>query len=163
MNDERLGQILRQGDPAKAGDLTPEETRAMRRTVLTAIPDRRRSLFPAFAVAGVAAVAVLIAVVFLKPGPVEAPAPPRVAALPATPRELRPIAPPALPMRQPPLGEAPRPVRHRRHHPATPPALHDTLASLETATLEPVQRQIQFSTPGGTQIIWILTSDKASR
>jgi hypothetical protein len=40
------------------------------------------------------------------------------------------------------------------------PAINDALASLETAESE---RQVQFSAPGGTRIIWILKSGKASR
>jgi hypothetical protein len=167
MNDERLRQILRQGDPA-GGDigLTPDEARAMRRTVLTAIPERKRRLLPIFALAGAVATAVLIAVLLLRPEPVKAPLPPsRIATVPVPPAppiaRTLPVEPEPQPARK---GEEPRPVhRHRqpRHHirPAAP-AIHDALASLEMAKPE---RQIQFSAPGGTRIIWILKSGKASR
>jgi hypothetical protein len=166
MNDERLRQILRQGDPAGGDEgLTPDEARAMRRTVLTAIPERKRRLLPIFALAGAVATAVLIAIVLLKPEPARPPAHPRIATAPA---------PPAPPIAQVPVQPAPRPLQreergpvhrhrsqHHRHPAATaPPEIHDTLASLESAGAE---RQVQFSTPGGTRIIWILKSGKASR
>jgi hypothetical protein len=164
MSDERLRQILRQGDPAGEEDgLTLDETRAMRRTVLTVIPERQRRLLPVLALAGAVATAVLIAVFLLRPVP--APEPPRIAVAPA---------PPAPPVAQIPVQPAPRPPQekeerrlvhrprhhHRRPAPPAPPAIHDTLASLETAQEE---RQVQFSAPGGTRIIWILKSGKASR
>jgi hypothetical protein len=164
MNDERLRQILRQGDPAgEDGGLTPDEARAMRRTVLTAIPERTRRLLPVLALAGALATAALIAVLLLlRPAP--APAPARVAVAPV---------PPAPQVAQVPIPPAPRPSqeeeervpahrRHSGHHPRRPaaPPIHDTLASLETAD---TQRQVQFSTPGGTRIIWILKSEKDSR
>jgi hypothetical protein len=169
MNDERLRQILRQGDPAGGdGGLTPDEARAMRRTVLTALPERKRRLPPVFALAGVVATAALIAVLLLRPEPAQAPVPPRIATVPA---------PQSAPIAQIPAGLAPQPSpqeeaskeegrrpvhRHRQHHPRPPasPEAHDTLASLETAQPE---RQVQFSTPGGTRIIWILKSGKDSR
>ncbi len=163
MNDERLRQSLRQGDPAGGdGGLTPDEARAMRRTVLTAVPERKRRLLPIFALAGGLATAVLIAVLLLKPEPVKAPAPaPRIAAAPA------PAAPiPVEPAPRPPVEKERRPVHrgHPQHHhrpvPPAAPAIHDTVAALESA--EP-ERQVQFSTPGGTRIIWILRSGKASR
>lgn len=167
MNDQRLRQILRQGDPAGGDEgLTPDEARAMRRTVLTAIPERRRRILPVFALAGAAATAVLIAVLLLKPEPARPPAPPRIATAPAIPTP--PIAQvPVQPVSQPPQQEEERgPVhRHRyQHHrrPASPapPEVNDTVASLTTA--EP-ERQVQLTAPGGTRIIWILKSGKASR
>jgi len=165
MNDERLRQILRRGDPAgEGGGLTPDEARAMRRAVLTAVPERKRRLLPVFALAGAAATAVLIAVLLLRPEPARAPIPPpRIATAPA---------PPAPPIAQAPVQPAPqtaqkeeerRPVHRRhppRHHRPAAPAIHDALASLETADTE---RQVQFSAPGGTRIIWILKSGKDSR
>jgi hypothetical protein len=166
MNDERLRQILRQGDPAGGGDgLTPDEARAMRRTVLTAIPERKQRLLPVLALAGAAATAVLIAVLLLKPEPARPPAPPRIATAPAIPTP--PIAQaPVEPVSQSPQQEERGPAhRHRyQHHrrPAAPapPEVNDTVASLTTA--EP-ERQIQLTAPGGTRILWILKSGKASR
>ena len=172
MSDERLRQILRQGDLAGEDGLTPDEARAMRRTVLAAVPERKRRLLPALALAGAAATAALIAVLLLRPEPAQAPVlppipPPRIATVPAPPAP--PIAPaPVQPAPQPaPKEEERRPVHSHRQprHPIRPaapepPAIHDTLASLETAETE---RQVQFSTPGGTRIIWILKSGKTSR
>jgi len=158
MNDERLRQVLRPGDPAEGDGLTLEEVRAMRRTVLTAIPDRKRRLLPVLALAGAVATAVLITVFLLRP----APAPPRVAAAPM---------PPVPPVAQAPAEPAPRPLQQSRHHsqhhhrrsaPPVAPAITDTLASLETTDAQTTERQVQFSTPGGTRIIWILKSGKAS-
>ena len=162
MNDERLRQILRQGDPAAGEGLTLEEVRAMRRTVLTAVPDRRWGLLPLLALAGAVATAVLIAIFLLKPEPVRTPAPPRIAAAPATAAR-----PPVQTVPQPPPQEAERRPIHKHRSPhhlrrpvaPAPPEVNDTLASLETADVE---RQVQFSTPGGTRIIWILKSGKAS-
>jgi hypothetical protein len=170
MSDERLRQILRQGDPAgDDGGLGPDEARAMRRTVLTAVPETRRRLLPVLALAGAVATAVLIAVL-LRPEP--APAPSRIAAAPVPP--ARPIAQVAVePASRSPREEERGPVHrhhqyHHRYHPRRPtapasPAIGDTLASLETVPAETTERQIQFSTPGGTRIIWILKSGKASR
>jgi hypothetical protein len=171
MNDERLREILRQGDPAEgAGGLTPEEVRAMRRTVLTAAPEPRRRLLPVLALAGGMAAAGLIALALLKPGPVEPPPPPRIAAVPvpSAPSLAPPPPAPAEPPRTEPAlrakGTTARAV-HRRHHRRNRPEEAVALASLKPAAPpeEPETRQIQFSTPGGTRIIWILKSGKASR
>ena len=164
MNDERLRQILRQGDPAEGdGGLTPDEARAMRRTVLTAVPERKRRLLPIFALAGAVATAVLIAVLLLRPEPVKPPAPPRIAATPPVarvPTEPVPQPPPQEREERRPAQRHPSQHRHRRPAPPATPEVNDTLAALETAGSE---RQVQFSTPGGTRIIWILKSGKASR
>jgi hypothetical protein len=164
MNDERLRQILRQGDPAGGdGGLTPDEARAMRRTVLAAVPERKRRLLPIFALAGAMATAVLIAVLLLRPAPVP---PPRIATAPAPPAPPAAQTPaePAPPVQKAeerrPAHRRPRQPHHRR--PAVPaaPEAQDTLAALETAGSE---RQVQLTAPGGTRIIWILKSGKASR
>jgi hypothetical protein len=167
MNDERLRQILRQGDPAGGdGGLTPDEARAMRRTVLAAVPERKRRLLPIFALAGAMATAVLIAVLLWKPEPVKAPVPPRIAAAPPVARV------PVQPVPQPPPQEReerrpaqrhPSQHRHRRPAPPAAPKVNDTLASLETVPAETTERQVQLTAPGGTRIIWILKSGKASR
>jgi hypothetical protein len=165
MSDERLRQILRQGDPAGGdGGLTPDEARALRRTVLTALPERRRRLLPVLALAGALMTAVLIAVLLLRPEPATVPAPPSQIATVPPPRAVQAPVEPAPPAQK---AEARRPIHRHRQHPHRPPATapatpeaHDVLASLEAA--EP-ERQVQFSTPGGTRIIWILKSGKASR
>jgi hypothetical protein len=167
MNDERLRHVLRQGDPAGGdGGLTPDEARAMRRTVLTAVPERKRRLLPSFALAGAVATAVLSAVLLWKPEPAKPPAPPRIAATsPAPPVARIPVQP--VPQPPPQEGEERKPAQrhpsqHRYRRPAPPatPEVNDTLAALETAGSE---RQVQLTAPGGTRIIWILKSGKASR
>ena len=167
MNDERLGQRLREGDPAMGENgLNPGEIHAMRRAVLAAAPEPRRRLLPALALAGAAAAALLIALFALRPDPVQPPAPPRIATVPAQPQAPRALRP--SPARtEPPAREEKkkRPTQRRRHLRAAPEETA-TLAALEPAgnpPEEPGIRQIQFSTPGGTRIIWTLTSGKASR
>jgi hypothetical protein len=160
MNDERIRQLLREGDPfAGESTLNPEEIREMRRTVLNALPDPRERWFrllPALALAGAAAVAVLIAVLALRPGSGAPPkaAPPRMAAVPAP-------APPApAPVAEPALREETRkiqPRHHRRPSAPRPPRTEETVASLEGTAL----REIQFTTPGGTRILWTVAPDKA--
>jgi hypothetical protein len=167
MNDERIHQILREGDPfAEEPGLSPEEIREMRRTVLNAIPDhpeRRFRLLPALALAGVAAVAVLIAVLILRQNPegTPKPAPPRMAAAPV------PIPPPSAPAadlvpREETRTVQPRP--HRRRAVTRRPRTEDAVASLE-GPKEPEEtavREIQFTTPGGTRILWTVAPGKAS-
>jgi len=168
MNDERLRQRLREGDPATGENgLKPGEIHAMRRAVLAAAPEPRRRLLPALALAGAAAAAILIALFSLRPGPVQPPAPLRIAAVPAQPRAPQALQP--SPIRtEPPAPEEEkrekkRPIPRRRHLRAAPEKTA-TLAALEPAGNPPEEiRQIQFSTPGGTRIIWTLTSGKASR
>ncbi|MEO6193849.1 MAG: hypothetical protein ABIS20_12625 [Thermoanaerobaculia bacterium] len=167
MNDERIRQRLREGDPVTGeSGLTPGEVRAMRRAVLTAAPEPRRRLLPMLALAGAATAAVLIALFALRPGSVQPPAPARVAAVPARPPEPQAPRISASPVAPPSRGEnKQRPAHRRRHLRAAPPETA-TLATLEPTgnpPEEPGARQIQFSTPGGTRIIWTLTSGKASR
>jgi hypothetical protein len=178
MNDERLRQMLQEGDPlAGATGLTPDEVHEMRRTVLRAVPAaavQRRRLAPALALAGAAAVAVLAAVLALRPGSGAAPrpaGPPRIAAVPATaPRPLPQVLRSPEPLARGPLTAAAAP-NHRRHHRfVAPEALAtgartlDTLAALEPARQEETAiREIQFSTPGGTRIIWTLAPGKSSQ
>lgn len=168
MNEEQLRQRLREGDPATGeNSLDPGEIQAMRRAVLTAAPEPRRRLLPALALTGAAA-ALLIALFALRPGPVQPPAPPRIAvapALPPAPSGPATQAPQPSPERtEPPARGEKKPIPRRRHRAA--PAETVTLAALEPAgnpPEEPEIRQVQFSTPGGMRIIWTLTSGKASR
>ena len=175
MNDERLRQQLREGDPAMGeGGLTPDEVRTMRRTVLTAAPEPRRRLLPILALAGAAAAAVLIAILTLRLGPEASSTPPRIATIPkaipkAAPREPEgTLQPPVLTGEQLQLQDTePQRVRHRRHRrPVAPkaPEVNDTLAVLEPPTRQETTsiREIQFSTPGGTRILWTLAPGKTS-
>lgn len=169
MNEERIRKLLREGDPfAGEAGLNPEEVREMRRTVLTAIPGRReRRLLPALALAGAAAVAVLIAVLVLRqnPGGTPKPAPPpQRAGMAAVPVPVPPSPAPvaeAAPREETRTAQA-RP-RHRRasiRHPRT----QDSVASLKASEepKETVVREIQFTTPGGTRILWTVAPGKAS-
>lgn len=182
--NEKLREILRQGDPA-AGEpgLSAEELQAMRRTVLNAVPERRRfALIPALATGAAVALAVLLAVVLWR-GEEQGTRPPevKVAVRPAPP--VQPAAPPvtpgppAAPEPQPPAEPEPaqEPVRKRqaapRVAPPPPPVLPEPeplteLASVsepsqpEPALEEPRGRHVEFSTPGGTRVIWVLTEDE---
>jgi hypothetical protein len=182
--DARLRDLLRQGDPA-AGEpgLSTEEIHAMRRAVLTAAPERRRpGLIPALATGAAVTLAVLLAILLWRgeQGPGMQPPEEKVAAV--TPEPVRPPAPPVVepqapetpedttPPREPAVKE---PVRKRQAAPRVdappvpgepePPVM---LASVPEPSLpeprleEPRTREIQFSTPGGTRIIWVLTEDE---
>ena len=169
MNDDRLRQILRQGDPAaQDAALSADEAHAMRRTVLTAVPEPRRRLgwLPALAT-GAAALLVLALAVTHGPwhsghGTPAPPAPPvRVAAVPTPLPALAPPLPspaPAAPPQEP--VESVRPARrlHVRHR-ATPVRVVSAPPQPALAAPEPAVREIQFSTPGGTRIIWVSPSN----
>jgi len=169
-NPDRLSQILRQGDPADGEPgLTTDEVHAMRRAVLTAAPEPRRQMawFPLVATGAAALLTVALAVAFgpwhrppVSGSPVHAPV--QVAAVPAPA-----VAPPAPSVTAPVPVKVSRPVRRHPARaarapkvlPALPVHLQDD-APVLTASL-PV-REIQFSTPGGTRVIWEL-SPKDSR
>jgi len=166
MNEnERLREVLRRGDPGSGeGGLTAEEAQAMRRTVLSAVPERRKRfrLAPVFFTA---AAAVLSCVVGLslwwahdqpgQPVPSARPAAPAPQAAPqiqphSKPPEVAVIAP----------QEQPRPMRSMRprnsmKHPSAPDRSVEEVRSEEPR--ETTTRQVQFSAPGGTRIIWMLT------
>ena len=160
MSDE-LRSILRKGDPA-AGDpgLTPEEVQGMRRTVLSAVPEPRKRglLVPAMVTAAALVLAAVIALSLWQPVRPPLPlagegrgedavvqtekTPPHrpSAGLPA-PQERGPE-----PEKKKPLRRAPEPepvVLAQAEPPVVPAAPHGPT-------------QIQFSTPGGTRIIWVL-------
>lgn len=166
-NDERLRGLLREADPA-AGDpgLTPEEAQAMRRAVLTAVPEPRRRWIPFMALAGAALAALILALTLLSPdaeGPVAPPRQPaRIAEKPKSAPAPIPVPPPVPePVVEEP--EKPRKVRAPRKRPK-PEAVPEVLPfEPETVATIAETRQIQFSTPGGTRIIWVLSSDGASR
>jgi hypothetical protein len=173
IRDERLRRMLREADPS--GDdagLTMEEVRDMRRTVLRAIPETSRRWVLSPLLAGVVMAALFaMAVLMLWPrsesAPPTPPAPPRIAvkepvtdvkstdkkstdvnhrtkAVAAGLRARRPEA-------SAPGGKQTRPPRR------SPTKEPDRIAAVE----EPRTRQIQFDTPGGTRVIWILTSNNA--
>jgi hypothetical protein len=164
MNDDRLRQILREGDSAvpDAG-LSSDEVHAMRRTVLTAIPESRRRLGWLPLLTAGTAVLILLVLVF---GPwhrprVSPPAAPRMAAV-ATPAPAPPEAPEPIPAEKP--VKSSRPVHRRAVRPPQPPPVrHDDPATLASLPDEPASsvREIRFSTPGGTRIIWELSTGAA--
>ena len=176
-NDERLRDVLRGADPA-AGEpgLAPEEVQAMRRAVLTAVPEPRRRWIPFAALAGSALAALLLAVLLLMPDSEGPAAPPHQ---PARVAEKPRPAPQSVPAPvEPVVAEKPTPreTRTPRKRPAPEPAPMAIAEAAPEATpeLPPIEpeveatiaaetRQIQFSTPGGTRIIWVLTSDGTSR
>jgi hypothetical protein len=153
---DRLRQALRQGDPAAdEPGLTPAEAQAMRRTVLTAAPEPRRltAWFPLVAAGAAALLALALGVTFgpwhrppVSPAKVQVAAVPSHAATPFVPPATAP--PPQVPKKRS------RPA-HRRPVPA-PKVLPDQEPPILTASL-PV-REIQFSTPGGTRVIWELAT-----
>lgn len=178
-NDERLRDVLRGADPATGEPgLAPEEVQAMRRAVLTAVPEPRRRWIPIAALAGSALAALILALMLLAPDP-EGPAvpprqPKRMAERPSpTPPVPAPVEP-VMVAKEP--EEPPRETRAPRQRPAPKTAPLAVAEAAPEATPEPVvpiapeaetaiaaeTRQIQFSTPGGTRIIWVLTSDGAS-
>ncbi|HEX6898470.1 MAG TPA: hypothetical protein VF789_02110 [Thermoanaerobaculia bacterium] len=169
MNDERLRDLLRQADPA-AGDpgLASEEVQAMRRAVLTSIPEPRRSWIPIAALAGSVLAALILALTLLSPdaeGPAAPPRQPaRIAEKPKAAPAPVPVPPPAPePAVQEP--EKPRETRALRKKPKPEPEVTPEPAPIlpeAETTIAAETRQIQFSTPGGTRIIWVLSSDGAS-
>lgn len=165
--DERLRHILREGDPA-AGEpgLTREEIQDLRRTVLTAIPERRRRLVPVFALAGaaLAAVAVLVAALLLqRPEAVPAPVPRVAAVVKETAGTAATAEAPAAEKTETMKVTAKR-RPHRRRTPVTSVTSEspDRLASAAPPVEPEEPRQIQFSTPGGTRIIWVISPGEAS-
>jgi hypothetical protein len=173
MRDERLRGLLREADPA-AGEpgLPPEEVQAMRRAVLTSIPEPRRRWVPIAALAGSALAALILALTLLSPDAERPAAPPRPPARVAEkPRSAPvPVLPPAPePVVQEPENPRETPTQRKRPAPESAPVvLADTAPALPPeepeveATIAAETRQIQFSTPGGTRIIWVLTSDGTS-
>jgi hypothetical protein len=168
--NERVRALLQEGDPA-AGEpgLSVEEVQAMRRTVLTAVPEARRRgwLIPALATA---ALVIAVAIGFSlwpydnhttskpdlvaggrRPLPRVSVGEGRGGGVVARPEGTPPLPSPASQEREPP----PSPKRTIRDEAET--AL---LARTEPPVAEPViaegPQQIQFSTPGGTRVIWML-------
>ncbi|MES1242856.1 MAG: hypothetical protein ABUT39_14670 [Acidobacteriota bacterium] len=168
-----LKDVLRKGDPA-ADDpgLSPEEIQAMRRTVLAAVPESRRRawLIP------VATAAVLILAAILGLSLWRQPAQPTrlaseeraVAPSPAqrgrvgegssspTPKRPLPFPPPRQGAGEGATSHPDREEKVVRVHPRPRPAPVPKPEPVEQARTETPQQQIQFSTPGGTRVIWVL-------
>jgi hypothetical protein len=156
--DERLRRLLREADPAATDPgLTLDEVRDMRRTVLSAVPERRRSLFPVFATAGALLVAALLLIAVLISRPEKPSTPPQVAVVP--PKAVQPPPPPQEEPRvaEEKMEEKKAPVRRKRRAPR-PAVRPESVAPEATAVIASAEpQQIQFSTPGGTRIIWLLS------
>jgi hypothetical protein len=156
MNDrnERLRAILRKGDPA-AGDpgLPAEELQAMRRAMLSAVPEPRRRgwLVPVLAAAAVLALATALALGLWRtesrPEPLAIARPVQPTPSPRPPAVQVPAAPEA-PVRTAEKTEGVERPRKRRTPRPAPPAP-------EPVRTVVAQHQIQFSTPGGTRVIWV--------
>ena len=160
MSDEKLREILKRGDPAAEGGLTPEEVQAMRRVVLSAVPEPRRRGWLVPVLAGAAAL-ILAAVIALS---LWQPEPPQEAVRPPLPRagegrgEGAVVVEKKTPPHRPSAG---LPALQEREPPPAPKKKKPVRRALEpepviVAQVEPEQRQIQFSTPGGTRVIWVL-------
>ncbi len=163
-NDERLRDYLRGADPA-AGEpgLAPEEVQAMRRAVLTSIPEPRRRWIPIVALAGSALAALLLALTLLSPDAEGPAAPPRQPARMAEKPKAAPVPiPPPAPEPVAEEPERPRETRAPRKRPTPEAAPQPTPFMPEAEATVAETTQIQFSTPGGTRIIWVLTSDGVS-
>jgi len=163
---DRLREILRLGDPAaQEPGLIADEIHAMRRAVLTATPEPRRQLswFPLVATGTAALLALALAVTFGPWHRSPAPGSPtqtrvQVAVVP-TPVAAPPVTQKATAV--PALEPGKENTRWHRRSARARKALpnHQDDAPLLTASL-PV-REIQFSTPGGTRVIWELSAGNA--
>jgi len=158
--NERLGAALRQGDPAGGETgLAPADAQAMRRAVLSRVaePEPRRSfrLAPAFAAAAVAVLSTLVALsLWRMHGP--EPGQPVSPAVPASPIAPAPAVPsPALSPDVVAVVSPPPPVHAVRRRERRP-RIAETPAVPSPAPEPAPMRQVQFSAPGGTRIIWLL-------
>jgi hypothetical protein len=173
--NEILREALRRGDPAaEEAGLTPEEIQAMRRTVLSAVPPPRERfrLVPAFVTA---AAVILSFVVILSLWRTQehppAPHPPTPSPIPSPRpgegeknRDLS-LAREGAPLSRRTGGDgrgdggegAVRPHRPARASVLAQrrPAVHPRSVPPEETADTPT-RQVQFSTPGGTRVIWML-------
>jgi type II secretory pathway component PulM len=162
--NERLREALHRGDPSgdEAG-LSSDESQAMRRTVLAAVPEPRERfrLAPIFlmAAAVILSCAIGLSLWRMHDRPVQT-VPPIQTAQPQPP------APQAAPQAQAPpapsveAAAASPPAPHPRHRKSvkrsSAPDHPVEVAALEEPQ-EATPRQVQFSAPGGTRIIWLLT------
>lgn len=159
--NERLRRLLRDADPTTDDPgLSPYAVREMRRTVLSAVPEPRRqwSLVPILAGAAAVMLALVVGLtIWPGSGSPTAPSrrPERVAVVPA-----QPAAPTLRATAQRAAAQTSETAR-RRPARRLPPRKR-TATPAPTAIAEAQAHQIQFSTPGGTRIIWVLTSDEAS-
>ena len=154
-----LKDVLRNGDPA-ADDpgLSPEEVQAMRRTVLSAVPEpRRRGWLVPVAVGAVLILAALVGLsLWRQPAqPTRLAEERAVAPSPAQRGRVGEGAPSSISAPKDPLPVPPHVNVARVVHPRPRPVPKPE-PDVELARTESQQQQIQFSTPGGTRVIWVL-------
>ncbi len=167
--NERLGETLRQGDPASGETgLAPVEIQAMRRAVLSAVsetvPEPRRSfrLAPAFAAGAVAVLSLVVALSLWRmhgpePGRPVSPAVPAPAVPSPVPSPVQSPDVVAVISPPPPVHTVRRRERTRvKEMRAVPPAVPSPDPETEPEEATVPMRQVQFSAPGGTRIIWLL-------
>lgn len=176
--DRALRQLLQDTDPAANAELPPADVERLRRQVLAAAEERQRQRFfawmgswqPALAAAGLAALVVLALLLARQapsPNPTLNPEP-RLAEHEPTTSAPSPGAdptPPTTTLQEAASQEATTTKRQRRAH--RPQAQLASMAEpgsvmAVTASAQPAahrQQQIQFQSPGGTRIIWLLNSE----
>lgn len=182
--EERLRAVLRQGDPAGTEPgLAPEEVRRMRRAILaapaeTAEPRRGGFWLPALATAAAAALILALtlglwrvhthsavrpletgrqAVAVPEPAiPEEMAAPP--AAVPAPPTDHLPAQAPRRPRPRRPALEPARLASAPEASPI-PDVEPDSFLAPDEPPAEPPLRQVQLEAPGGTRVIWMLSTE----
>ena len=162
--NERLLEILRRGDLSggEAG-LTAEEAQAMRRTVLYAVPKPRERvrLAPVFFTVAAAVLSCVVGLSLWRAHDQPArPVQPVQTARPAVPAlqvvpQIQPHSESPMVVAAVPPQTKPRPTRSTR--PRDRPV---EKVKLEEAP-ETTTRQVQFSAPGGTRVIWLLTTPSA--
>ncbi len=178
--DERNGHlrsILKQGDPA-AGDprLSQEELRTMRRAVLNAVPEPRRRGWLVPLLASSAAGVILAAAMVLslwRSGPIlpepgaetasqpremtsqPRETPPQAREMASQPRETAPQARETASQARETASQAREMASQARE---TAPQARETAPQPweTTSQAQETAHQIQFSTPGGTRVIWLL-------
>jgi len=156
--DARLRALLRDADPAAGDRLATEEVWALRRTALHAAEKAGRRAWlatPALAAAAAGIAAAVFLWVFQVRPEAPAAAPPRAAAA-ARPVSVEPEPAPPVPQPPPAAPDPPSraPIEEPLPAPPTPPVL------AEAADERPLH--IEFATPGGTRIIWVLTAESES-
>jgi len=180
--ENRLQALLRRGDPASdaVAELPASTLTRMRARVVSAAASRPRIRMAPFAWAAAAAAGVLLlALVLLRP---EAPYRASPPASPGRPSGV--AAPPGGPAEEragqaeqgshsttePPVARAPKTVRQRTTSGASPSPLGEVppaagapvpqgAPEVRSVTAVPARSeplQLQFTTPGGTRIIWTL-------
>ncbi|HEX5714988.1 MAG TPA: hypothetical protein VF179_02440 [Thermoanaerobaculia bacterium] len=153
-----LRSILRKGDPA-AGEpgLTPEEVQGMRRAVLAAVPEPRRRgwLVPAMVTAAALILAAVVALSLWQPDE-----PSRIAVRPPAVRPPLPLAGEGSVVVVEKTPPQPSPAPQEREPQPSPrkkeKVVQEEPKPVVLAQAETPSTQIQFSTPGGTRVIWVL-------